>query len=148
MVHRFQPAIFANFSASRISQFRKLARHLDVVDDPGLGYVQAGQPSDMRFVFLEFLCGELSDIREAVGSAAKLKFCKYRDFFPPRSNDDFSACLVCDPIFATESIHGLAAENTVTRFARTWFVIESGMNNTAIVTGLMAPQVCVQPQSK
>ena len=62
-------------------------------------------------------------------------------------DDDLAAAVVGNAVLLAEAVHGLAARDAVARFERARLVVEAGMDDAAVVAGLVGGQAVLGLQN-
>ena len=109
-----------------------------VVDDPGLGHLEAGDPGSRRLDLGDLLSRQSPQAGQAVGVTTPFQFRQGRQLLLACCNDELAATLVGDLVALAEPVELLAAGGTGRRLGGAWAVVEAGMDNAAVVAGLVA----------
>jgi len=120
-----------------LNQFAEFANDGVVISDAFLGHVNGGDAGGVRFDFFDFVAIEFAQAFKAVGIAAFPETFESGQFVGSGGDDDFAALLVGDLVLAAESEHLLQTANGELGFVRTGFVIEAGVEDAAVVAGLV-----------
>ncbi len=108
-----------------------------VVGDAGVGRPQPGDAGRMRFDFFELRRVDPFDAGHAVGRGAPMQLAELFEFTLMRGHDDLAAALVGDAVRLAEVIHARGAVHAQLRLERAGFVVDAGVDDTAVVPGLM-----------
>jgi len=120
-----------------LNQFAEFANDGVVISDAFLGHVNGGDAGGVRFDFFDFVAIEFAQAFKAVGIAAFPQSFKTREFVRSGGDDDFPALFVGDLVLAAEGEHLLQTTDGELGFVRTRFVIEAGVEDAAVVAGLV-----------
>jgi len=128
----------AHASTLRTDQLRVLRAHRDVVGDSRGRHVQPGQAAAMRFDLARLYLVQHFQTEDSVGLPAFQQSLQPGNFFGTGRNNDLAADLDRNSVLATEGLHRGRALHAQFGLQRTGLVIDSGMNDAAVVSTLMA----------
>ena len=92
----------------------------------------------MRFDFVKFFGADEAEAGQAVGFSALAEVFEAGEFFGVSGDDDLAANVVGDGVFAAELNHGRGAGQAEAGFQRAWFVVDTGVDDAAVVSALVA----------
>lgn len=92
----------------------------------------------MRLNFAQLFSADHAQVRQAVGLASALQFLKTRQLGFSCCHDYLSAHLMWNVVLAAELHHGRRSGDTEAGLERTRFVVNAGMNDSAVVAALVA----------
>src|SRR5262249_21639278 len=84
---------------------------------------------------------------EAIGLSAALEFAQSRDLVLVDSDDNLAALLVVDAMLAAKTVKSLPPFDTGPGLQGARFIVESGVNDSAIITGLVRRQTVLRLQN-
>ena len=120
-----------------LDQLRHLARHLDVVHDPGLGHVDRPHRAAVRLELPDFLRRQHLEPGEAVGLPALVDILQPRQLGRVGRHDDLAAALPLDAVGVAELLHPARPVHAGPRLERAGLVVDAGVDDPAVVTGLV-----------
>src|SRR5580698_3650645 len=91
----------------------------------------------MRLDLAQLLWSDQTQSRQAVGSSAPAHLLETRKFIRVSRYDYFSADVVGDAMLAAELDHGRCSGDAQPRLQRAWFVIDAGVNYSAVASALV-----------
>src|SRR5688572_22396542 len=91
----------------------------------------------MRLVFSNLIRSQPSNSLEAVGFSTPMQFFEPRKLGCICRNDNLPATLMRDPVLLAEAVHRFAPFDAILCFQRARFVVQTGMDDAAVVAGLM-----------
>ena len=127
-----------DFASETLDFFGVLGGDGGVIDDSGLGHPQPLDPGAVGFDLADFVGGEGTQAIEAVGDAAATEFLESRQFKGVGGDDNFATNLVRDGFGTAEVEELLITGSAVGGFETSGFVVEAGVDDAAVVSGLMA----------
>ena len=95
----------------------------------------------MGLEFFEPLSSDYFQALQPIGHASPMKLIEARQLFLARCHDHFAAQFIGHRIFVAEFDQRFSPGDTATGLQRSGAIIESGMNDTAVVAGLVPGQL-------
>src|SRR3974390_2210944 len=126
-----------DFAAAGGDQLGVLVGDVFVIHDAGGGHEQGADAVGVRFKFAELVALEQAQAGDSVGDSALMQFLKARDFVGSGGDDQLAALLVGNGVLGAEALHGGASGDAVARLERAGAVVEAGVNDAAVVSGLV-----------
>ena len=130
-----------DFASSLGDQLGIFLRHRGVVHNAGRGNLQGPQSAAMRLDFAELFGLEHAQSRNFVRNPALVQLLQPRNFLRTGRDYELAAFLERNSLLPAKALHGSRAGHAVARLQRTGFVIETGVNDPAVVPGLMGRDV-------
>ena len=137
-----------NLAAAGAHQLGEHLHDARVVDDAGLRDVQPGDAGDVRLELADLLGPEPPHAVEAVRAPAALELVERRQLASRRGDDDLAAALVRHAVLLAEAVHELAALDAVPRLQRARLVVEAGVDDAAVVAGLVRRRARPRPRAR
>src|SRR5471030_2500788 len=95
----------------------------------------------MRLDFAKLFRGEEGKARHAIRGSTPVQFLEHRYLGGITGHDDLAALVIVHRVFVAELPKQLISPRASARLGRFRFVIDSGMNDAAVVTGLVVGKV-------
>jgi len=115
-------------------------RHAGVIHDAGLRHPQAGYAGDMGLALANLFGRQPFQALEPVGQPPLRESFQGGDFIRRGGHDHLAAAFMGDVVVGAEPVHGLPPLGAVARLERAGLVVESGVDHTAVVPGLVRRQ--------
>src|SRR5579862_4368857 len=125
-------------TAFRDDQIGILGANLCVVGNAGARNQEPGYASAVRFDFVRFFLCDHSETGNSISSPTFEEGVQLRNFAFVGSNDQFPANAKREAVFLEKTDHCCRAFDAEFRLQRTRLVIDSGVNDAAVVAALVA----------
>ena len=109
-----------------------------VIGDSGPRHIKRGDARRVRLDIAQLLWPNLREAGHAVCGAAAHEFLKAGELRFAGRDHDLSADFVWDAVFAAELHHRTCAGHAILRLQRAGPIVNAGVNDTAVMSGLMA----------
>src|SRR5436309_975307 len=119
----------------------KRCRNLAVIDNCRVRNMQGAQARCVRLNFAKFFGGEEREARHAVGGSAPVQFFEHRYLGNITGHNDLATLMVAHRVFVAEASEQLTPTRASARLGRAGFVVNAGVNDAAVVTGLVVGKV-------
>ncbi len=133
-----------DLAARFLEQPRVHARHRDEVDDAGLRHPQPGDADGVRLVLDDLFRPQAAQAHQTVGLSAALELVEARDLLRLGRHHQLAADLVRDAVLGAQLDQSAPAGDALARLVRSRLVVETGVDDAAVVTGLMAGDVALR----
>ena len=114
-----------------------LVGNIFVVHDSGGGNVQGADALAMGFELAKLVAIEQAQAGDAVGDAALVQLREARNFFGSGGHNQLAALFVRNAVLGAEALHRGASGDAVARLERAGAVVEAGVDDAGVVSGLM-----------
>ena len=105
---------------------------------PVEGTCRAQIPSEWGSSSAELVAVKQAQAGNSVGDAALVELREAGNFFGSGGHDQLAALFVGDGVLGAEALHGGASGDAVARLERAGAVVEAGVDDAGVVSGLMS----------
>ena len=134
------PILTAHLATPDAHQVGVRLGHLHVIDDARRRHVQRAHARGVGFEFAQPFGADHFQPFDPVGRAAAMEFLQPRQFIFRRSHDDLAAAFVWNVVPIAEVGQQLSAPHARLGLERAGLVIDAGVDDSAVVAGLMRRQ--------
>src|ERR1043166_2422049 len=131
----------ANFAAGRSNLTGISSGNFFVVDNSGGGHDQRLHTQSIGFQLFEPLAPDYFETLKSIRKPATMKLVEPRYLLLAGGDDDFPAQLVGDIVLIAEFNERFPTGHAGAGFERTGAIVKSGMNDAAIVAGLVLREI-------
>src|SRR5262245_20282967 len=136
-----QARIKPNLAAGGPNQLGIFSGDDSIIHNPRLRHPQSRDAGHMWLALADLFRSQPFEPFQPVGPAAALQLSERRNLTLIDGDDNLAAALVGDAVFFAEPIHRLAAGGAQASAVRTRLVIESRVNDAAIVSALVLSDI-------